>query len=124
MNDAAISSAAQELGYVELKLSQQRAIKVFVEGHNVFVCLLTVSGKSLCYGVLPLVFERLRGSRDHSHTGTEHVTGDCGESFKSPHEGPSGKFQEERCACFVCCWSGRRGNKTGRHVRSCTACVH
>ena len=54
--------------------SQQHAIKVFVEGHVVFVCLPTGSGKSLCYGVLPLVFERLCGSRDHSHTGTEHAS--------------------------------------------------
>ena len=55
-----VDAAAQELGYAELKPSQQRAIKVFVEGHDVFVCLPTGSDKSLCYGVLSLAAQPLR----------------------------------------------------------------
>ena len=55
MVDAAISSAAQELGYAELKPFQQRAIKAFVEGHDVhvFVCLPKVNGgNSVSGGIL------------------------------------------------------------------------
>lgn len=39
---------------------QKLAIKSFVQGHDVFVALLTGSRKSLCYWLLPLVFDYLR----------------------------------------------------------------
>ena len=42
--------------------SEQRAVvQAFVDGRDVFVCLPTGSGKSLCYWILPGVFDRLRG---------------------------------------------------------------
>ena len=37
------------------------AIKSFVEGNDVLVILPTGYGKSLCFALLPLVFDYLRG---------------------------------------------------------------
>ena len=44
-----------------LKTKQTEAIVSFVEGRDVFVCLPTGYGKSLCFALLPLVFNHLRG---------------------------------------------------------------
>ena len=44
------------LGFIsvkELKEEQRMAIKAFFNGRDVFVCLLTGFGKSLCYASLP-----------------------------------------------------------------------
>ena len=51
------ASVAAGIGYENLKLSQMQAVGAFVQGQDVFVSLLTGSGKSLCY---PLVFDRLK----------------------------------------------------------------
>ena len=59
--DAAIESALTRLGYENLRPMQKLAVQSFVQGRDVFVSLPTGSGKSLCYWLLPLVFERLRG---------------------------------------------------------------
>ena len=49
-----------------LKAKQREAITRFVGGEDVFICLPTGFGKSLCYALLPLVFDYLRGSAGHS----------------------------------------------------------
>ena len=33
----------------------------FVEGHDTFVSLPTVYGKSICYAILPSIFDRIKG---------------------------------------------------------------
>ena len=42
------------------------AIKSFVEGNDVLVILPTGYGKSLCFALLPLVFDYLRGEANTS----------------------------------------------------------
>ena len=59
--DAAIESALTRLGYENLRPMQELAVRSFVQGRDVFVSLPTGSGKSLCYWLLPSVFEHLRG---------------------------------------------------------------
>ena len=54
---------AKELGYPEgLRPKQQQVVRHFLLGCDVFVSLPTGSGKSLCYCVLPKVFDYLRSS--------------------------------------------------------------
>jgi len=57
----AILTAAAKLGYEELRPKQSQALRSFVSGCDVFVCLPTGSGKSLCYCLLPVVFDCLKG---------------------------------------------------------------
>ncbi len=57
----AIVSAAARFGVEELKPEQETAIRVLVDGSDVFVCLPTGYGKSLCFGLLPFVYDHLRG---------------------------------------------------------------
>lgn len=58
--DVLIEKAAASIGYQSLKEEQKRAVKAFVEGKDVFVSLPTGYGKSLCYALLPLVFDKRR----------------------------------------------------------------
>jgi len=55
-----VEKAAENLGCMALKPKQKEAVVEFVSGRDVFVALPTGYGKSLCYRILPTVFERLR----------------------------------------------------------------
>ena len=56
-----INSCALSLGYPSVQL---QVISEFVKGRDVFAVLPTGYGKSLCYALLPLVFDALSGSED------------------------------------------------------------
>ena len=58
--EAAIASSCAMMGVEELK-KQKNAIKLFVEGNDVLAILPTGYGKSLCFALLPLVFDYQRG---------------------------------------------------------------
>ena len=64
--EAAIASSCAMMGVAELKEKQKDAIKSFVEGNDVLVILPTGYGKSLCFALLPLVFDYLRGEANTS----------------------------------------------------------
>lgn len=57
--DLAIEAATRKLGYSEVKEEQRQSIKSFLEGNDVFVCLPTGFGKSLCFFCLPVIFDLL-----------------------------------------------------------------
>ena len=61
-----VGRAASSLGYSKLKPEQEQAILAFVSGKDVFVALPTGYGKSLCFGLLPRVFDLLRGVEKQS----------------------------------------------------------
>ena len=58
--EAAIEATFTKFGYPAASPEQMEAVKEFVKGKDVFVSTPTGSGKSLCYGCLPLVFDSLR----------------------------------------------------------------
>ena len=58
--DEMILKAAVSLGYSNLKPEQKCILKAFVEEKDVFVALPTGFGKSLCYALLPLIFDMKR----------------------------------------------------------------
>ena len=64
--EKAIDSVCSTVGIASLKAKQREAITRFVGGEDVFIYLPTGFGKSLCYALLPLVFDYLRGSAGHS----------------------------------------------------------
>ena len=49
------------MGYAELRVHQEIAVKSFVAGNDVFVAIPTGGGKSLCYSLLPAVFDKIHG---------------------------------------------------------------
>ena len=57
----AIDSAVKAVGLNALKPLQSEVIRSFTEGNDVFVSLPTGYGKSFCFVLLPLVFDRLLG---------------------------------------------------------------
>lgn len=61
-----ITSAAIELGFERVSSDQRAALEAFMNGSDVFVCLPTGSGKSLCYWALPTLFDRRAGKTDGS----------------------------------------------------------
>ena len=56
-----LDAAARELGYANLKPEQLDVVEAFVKEHDVFAGLPTGYGKSLCFGCLPLVFDKPLG---------------------------------------------------------------
>ena len=62
-----VRQEARVLGYERLKPQQVRAVEAFVGGRkDVFVSLPTGYGKSLCFGLLPRVFDHIRGVKERS----------------------------------------------------------
>ena len=59
----AIKAVAVRFGYAELKPCQEKAVKSFVSGNDLFLSLPTGYGKSFCYASLPLVFDILKEYR-------------------------------------------------------------
>ena len=57
-----IRAAASSLGYAEIRLLQDTAVRAFVTGSDVFLSISIGGGKSLCYAVLPRVLDMLRGN--------------------------------------------------------------
>ncbi len=55
-----VCETAKGAGYLSLKAEQQQAILNFVSGRDVFVSLPTGYGKSLCFVLLPNIFDSIR----------------------------------------------------------------
>ena len=55
-----LAKVASQMGYTELRPKQEEVISDFVRGSDVFVSLPTGSGKSVCYSLLPGVFNEVR----------------------------------------------------------------
>ena len=60
--ETAISDSLREVGIERIKDKQKEAILAFVSGRDTFVVLPTRYGKSSIDAVLPLVFDKLKGS--------------------------------------------------------------
>ena len=58
-----LSKSAEQLGYSCLSAEQQEVVVNFVAGRDMFASLPTGAGKSLCYLVLPCIFNLLRNSK-------------------------------------------------------------
>ena len=62
MARSVIVQSGQALGISHLKNKQIEAVETFASGHDTFVSLPTGDGKSVIYAVLPLVFDKIRGT--------------------------------------------------------------
>ena len=58
-----IRVTAESMEYPELCRLQETAVRTFVTGRDAFVSIPTGGGKSLCYSVLPNVFDILWGGQ-------------------------------------------------------------
>ena len=52
--------ALDRLGYKKLREEQEKVLRAFVGGRDVFAALLTGYGKSSCFALLPHVFDHLK----------------------------------------------------------------
>ena len=57
---ATLQAAAWQMGYSALRKHQIEAVSLFMSGRDVFVSLPTGSGKSLCYCILPVMFDTIQ----------------------------------------------------------------
>ena len=64
----AIVESAQCLGYSSVREVQAKAIRSVVAGKDVFISLPTGTGKSLCFALVPVVFDRLLGYKKGAET--------------------------------------------------------
>ena len=60
---AVMEEVAQKMGYSQLRPQQKEALLYFLRGSDVFVSLPTGSGKSLCFSLLPGIFDTVRSTR-------------------------------------------------------------
>ena len=60
----ACRESACAMGYANVRDQQLRVVSNFVRGSDVFAVLPTGYGKSLCYALLPSMFDRLLGKDD------------------------------------------------------------
>ena len=64
VNDA-MKRALTVVGVERLKQKQEEALLSFLSGNDTFVSLPTGYGKSIIYGILPVVFDILLGKPCH-----------------------------------------------------------
>ena len=64
-----VAESALQLGYTSVKYKEE-AVKGFLDGRDMFVALATGFGKSLCYSLLPPVFNRLHGRSSQDRRGS------------------------------------------------------
>ena len=57
----ALDEVLRETGFTQLRPKQREAIEAFVSGKGVPVSLPTGYGKSVIYGILPSLFDKLKG---------------------------------------------------------------
>ena len=60
MVQKALDEVISEMGLLPLREKQTEAVLSIVAGKDTFVTLPTGYGKSIIYGVLPLLFDKLR----------------------------------------------------------------
>ena len=55
----AATVAARQLGYEQMKPEQLEVVSGVLNGHDVFAILPTGFGKSLCFAILPSMYDQL-----------------------------------------------------------------
>ncbi len=95
---SAIAEALTSLGDLTLKPEQVKAIKLLSQGHDVFVWFPTGYGKSICYQVLPFVFDRLLG-RSESPSIDQSVVLVVSPLVSLMVRGPGEELASERSQC-------------------------
>ena len=64
--DKILSATAAKLGFNSLREKQVETVTAFAQGNDVFVSLPTGSGKSLCFYILPWLFDGWRKNPEPS----------------------------------------------------------
>uniref|UniRef100_A0A1X7V1L8 DEAD/DEAH box helicase domain-containing protein n=1 Tax=Amphimedon queenslandica TaxID=400682 RepID=A0A1X7V1L8_AMPQE len=65
--EAGIKTCIERLGFSEVKKEQEEAMIKFVTERDVFLCLPTGFGKSLCYYSIPILFDVRAGRSSPGH---------------------------------------------------------
>ncbi len=71
--EEALSYAASKLGVSALNEQQKKAVKAIVNGSDVFVCLPTGFGKSLCFQSVPFVKDYLLSDSSTETVADSHL---------------------------------------------------